>query len=103
MKPIGTHNYFVYILTNKNKTVLFVGITEDLKKRLYYHQSPISEPNRIPFTTKYACYYIVYFERFEDVSQAIDREKQIKKWSRLKKESLINAMNPEWRFLNEEI
>lgn len=101
MKTIGTHNYYVYILTNKNKTVLYTGVTNDLKNRLYYHCNP--EPFSLAFTAKYKCFYLIYYEHFSDINQAISREKQIKGWSRVKKELLINAFNPDWKFLNDEI
>lgn len=103
MKPLGTHNYFVYLLTNKNRTVLYIGVTNDLKERLYYHRNPVSVPGKIPFTTKYNCYFLVYYERFEDVQAAIDREKQIKNWNREKKDKLITNFNPDWKFLNDDI
>jgi len=93
------HNYFVYIITNQNKTVLYTGVTNDLQRRIYEHQH-----GHFPgFTKKYNCHYLLYFEYFENITEAIDREKQIKKYRREKKELLINSLNPEWRFLNEEI
>lgn len=101
MKTLGTHNYYVYILTNKIKTVLYTGVTNDLKNRLYGHQNPeVIDKN---FTTKYKCFYLVYFEQFIDVETAIKREKQIKGWTRIKKENLIGEFNPNWSFLNDEI
>ena len=100
-KTIGTHNYYVYILTNKLKTVLYIGFTSDLKKRLYYHSNP--EANSKHFTHKYRCNYLIYFEHYQDVEIAIDREKQLKKWNRKKKEHLIEMKNPDWIFLNDEI
>lgn len=100
MKTLGTHNYYVYILTNKNKSVLYTGVTNNLNHRLQFHK----ENNNIKaFTTKYKCYYLVYFEHFKDVNVAIVREKQIKGWLRVKKEHLINNFNPSWKFLNNEI
>ena len=101
MKTLGTHNYYIYILTNKNKTVLYIGITSDLKTRLYQHNHPI--PFSDAFTSKYKCYYLVYYELVFDINQAILREKQLKGWSRLKKENLINSFNKEWLFLNDKI
>ncbi|WP_397447480.1 GIY-YIG nuclease family protein [Polaribacter sp. R77954] len=99
-KTIGTHNYYVYILTNKSKTVLYVGITNNLKERLYYHSNP--EANSNHFSHKYNCKYVIYFEHYQNIDVAIDREKQIKKWSRKKKEFLIGTKNKEWKFLNDE-
>ncbi|KGO89144.1 GIY-YIG nuclease family protein [Flavobacterium subsaxonicum] len=100
-KTLGTHNYYVYILTNKTKTVLYIGITNELKERLYYHQNP--EANSKAFTAKYKCFYLVYWEHYNDANTAIDRETQLKKWRRDKKDALINEFNPDWRFLNTEI
>ena len=103
MKTLGGHNYFVYIVTNKNKTVLYTGVTNDLARRLYEH-----EQNSIPFrhhsfAGKYNAYFLLYFERFEFIDHAIAREKEIKGWRRSKKEALINSINLEWKFLNDEI
>ena len=98
-KTIVTHNYFVYILTNKLKSVLYIGVSNNLKNRLYSHANP--ELDSKHFTHKYNCNYLVYFEQFQRIEVAIQREKQLKKWSRLKKESLINASNPDWKFLND--
>ncbi len=76
-KTTGTHNYYVYILTNKVKTVLYIGVTNDLKERLYWHQNP--EANSKAFTAKYNCFYLIYYEHFQEIEQAINREKQLKK------------------------
>ena len=102
MKTLVSHNYFVYILTNRMKTVLYIGVTNDLKVRLYYHKNP-GLVSKVPFTTRYKCYYLIYYERFQWVEHAIDREKQLKKWSRSKKEKLINEFNPNWDFLNDQV
>lgn len=72
-----------------------------MKERLYYHKHP--EAFCKAFTTKYKCYNLVYWEHYQDVDIAIDRETQLKKWSRKKKDALITAFNPEWKFLNDEI
>ena len=93
------HNYFVYFMTNKHKTTLYVGVTSDLQNRVYEHEHGEYQG----FTKKYNCHFLVYYEHFSDIEQAIDREKQIKKWRREKKDKLINSFNPDWRFLNEEI
>ena len=93
------HNYFVYMVTNKNKTVLYIGVTNDLQRRIYEHENGL-----LPgFTQKYNCHYLVYYEHFQDVEIAIAREKQLKGWTRLKKENLIKDFNPDWKFLNKEI
>ncbi|MBB3123356.1 putative endonuclease [Mesoflavibacter sabulilitoris] len=101
MKTLGNHNYYVYILTNKNKTVLYTGVTNNLQERLHYHNNPL--PFSKSFTSKYKCFYLVYYEHFNNVEIAITREKQIKGWLRVKKENLINSFNPNWEFLNNDI
>ena len=101
MKTKGSHNYFVYILTNKNKTVLYTGVTNNLKERLYFHRNPL--PFSKAFTTKYKCFYLIYYEHFFQIEDAIAREKQIKGISRAKKENLIASFNPTWSFLNDTI
>lgn len=94
------HNYFVYILTNKNKTVLYTGVTNDLEFRLQQHKNGDS---KFSFTKRYNCYYLIYFKRYELINQAIEREKEIKGWKRDRKEELINSENPTWEFLNDKI
>ena len=101
MKTFGTHNYYVYILTNKSKRVLYTGVTNDLKARLYYHTHPDAFSKH--FTTRYRCFYLIYFEHFLHIETAIQREKQIKGWSRKKKDLLIQEHNPDLKFLNSEI
>ena len=101
MRTIGTHNYYVYILTNKSKTVLYTGMTNNLKDRLYFHNNP--EPFSKAFTAKYKCFFLIYHEHFFGVENAIKREKEIKGWSRNKKEDLIKLFNPQWNFLNNEV
>ena len=102
MKPLGTHNYFVYITTNKTNKILYTGVTDDLKRRLVEHEDEAKGAKQT-FAGKYNCYYLVYHEFHQDINQAIAREKEIKGWSRAKKINLIKSMNPEWRFLNEEV
>ncbi|NDV69223.1 GIY-YIG nuclease family protein [Dysgonomonas sp. 25] len=103
-RPLGMHNYFVYIVTNKNKYVLYIGVTNNLRRRLYEHEfdGSIAEDNQ-HFTHKYKTHYLIYWERFGDIQQAIAREKEIKGWRRSKKEKLISEFNPEWVFLNDEV
>lgn len=95
------HNYFVYILTNPAKTVLYVGITNNLQTRLKQHFS--EKGRQKTFAGRYFCFNLIYYERHQYVNNAINREKEIKKWRREKKELLINDFNPEWRFLNDEV
>ena len=90
--------YYVYIITNKHNTVLYTGVTNDLRRRLYEHKMKL-----LPgFTSKYNASKLVYYAVFEDVNAAIAREKQIKAGSRLKKIALIESMNPEWEELLQE-
>ncbi|MXV50973.1 GIY-YIG nuclease family protein [Pedobacter sp. HMF7647] len=95
------HNYFVYILTNKNRTVLYTGVTNDLEIRLQQHKE--NKENTFSFTHKYNCFYLIWFERHTYIEHAIEREKEIKGWVRRKKIELIKLENKEWKFLNEEI
>ena len=102
MKPIGTHNYFVYIVTNKGRTVLYTGMTNNLAKRLSEHEGNKNDrPDS--FTGRYRCHYLLYWERFQYVEDAYAREKEIKGWTRNKKNALIETLNPEWRFLNDDV
>ena len=93
------HNYFVYIMTNKNKTVIYIGVTGDLQNRIYEHENGLIDG----FTKKYNCHYLVYYERFQHIDDAIAREKKLKKWRREKKEKLIKEFNPDWKFLNKYV
>jgi putative endonuclease len=98
---MNEHNYFVYIVTNPRKTTLYVGVTNDLKRRLQEHFDNCGNPKT--FAGKYYCYNLVYYERFDFIDHAIDREKEIKKWNRDKKNKLIEGYNPFWNFLNNQI
>jgi putative endonuclease len=95
------YNFFVYITSNYEKTVLYVGVTNDLVRRLYEHKE--NKGDKKTFAGKYYCYNLVYYERFSHIEHAIEREKEIKKWRREKKDALIESLNPEWSFLNKEI
>jgi putative endonuclease len=88
---------FVYILTNKNNSVLYTGVTRDIKERISQHKSK-KHPNS--FSARYNLWKLVYFESFETIGEAIKREKQIKSGSRKKKLELINCNNPEWSDLS---
>ena len=91
--------YYVYIMTNKHNTVLYTGITNDLKRRVYEHKNKLVDG----FTKKYNVSNLVYYEVFYDPENAILREKQIKAGSRQKKIDLINSMNSCWQDLYDEI
>src|SRR3990172_7004231 len=93
---MGGHLYFVYIMTNKWRTVLYTGVTNDLMRRGNEHAQKISPRT---FTARYNCTILVYYEVFDDPVEAIAREKQIKAGSRAKKIALIEAKNPRWRNL----
>ena len=86
------HDYFVYLLTNASRTVLYIGVTSDLEGRLYEHRT-----GTLPsFTKRYAVNRLVYCEGYAEVLDAIAREKQLKGWTRAKKEALIATTNPQW-------
>jgi putative endonuclease len=94
-----TKQYYVYIITNVTNTVLYVGITNDLTRRIYEHKEKLVSG----FTKNYNTVKLVYYEVFEDIENAILREKQIKAGSRQKKVQLINSVNEEWRDLYDEL
>ena len=89
----------VYIITNKNNTVLYTGVTSNLKKRVWQHK----EKTLPGFASKYNCAKLVYYEIFPEMTDAIAKEKQIKAGSRKKKEELIKAINPNWDDLYDQI
>lgn len=90
--------YYIYILTNKWTTVLYTGITNDLHRRITEHY--FQRGNKKTFCGRYMCHYLVYFEEFTNVLDAIARETEIKKWRREKKIKLIRSENKDFRFLN---
>ena len=90
-------NFYVYLLTNQNNKVMYVGMTNNLERRMYEHKTKM-----VPgFTEKYNVNKLVYFEETSDVSAAIAREKEIKTWRREKKNHLVVAVNPAWKDLSE--
>ena len=91
--------YYVYILTNKTKTVLYTGITNNLEQRIIEHY--IDRVDKKHFTGKYNCHFLIFYESYKYVNDAIAREKEIKGWIRRKKNDLIESQNPDWKFLNE--
>ena len=90
---------YVYIMANKHNTTLYTGVTNDIKRRVAEHKLHINKG----FTDRYNIEKLVYFETCKDMTTAIRREKQVKKWKREWKESLVRDMNPEWKDLAEEI
>lgn len=87
--------YFVYILTNKLNTVLYIGVTNNIIKRIEQHKNKIVEG----FTKKYHLMKLIYFEQYENINDAILREKRFKKWNRSWKNELISKKNPKWNDL----
>ena len=91
--------YYVYIMTNQRNTVLYTGVTNDLLRRVEEHKPGIGGN----FTKRYNVIKLIYFETTNDVQVALAREKQIKSWSRKRKEELIQTLNPEWTDLVNEM
>jgi putative endonuclease len=92
-----THNYVVYILSNKANTVFYIGVTSDLERRVYEHKNKIYKG----FSAKYECDKLVYYEEYQWIQDAIGREKQLKAGSRQKKIDLIVTENPSWNDLSD--
>jgi putative endonuclease len=93
--------YCVHITINFNRTTYYVGVTNDLAPRLNQHFENSGNPKT--FAGRYSCYHLLYYECFTLPAHAIEREKQLKRWSRSKKEVLIKSKNPLFKFLHEEI
>jgi len=92
---MGYKQYYVYLLTNEWRNVIYTGVTNSLERRVWEHKHGTTPG----FTKKYNCHLLVYFEIFDEIEQAIAREKQIKGWTRKKKNALVETMNPKWRDL----
>ena len=92
-------NYYVYMMTNSNNKVLYIGVTNNLKRRVYQHKNGEIDG----FTKKYNVHKLVYFEHFTNIEHAIKREKQLKKWKRQWKNELVESKNPKWADLYNEI
>jgi putative endonuclease len=93
------NQYYIYLMSNKNNTVIYTGVTNNLKRRVYEHKEKMVDG----FTKKYNVNKLVYFEATNDINSAIQREKQIKAGSRQKKIDLINSINKGWKDLYDEI
>lgn len=93
------NSYYVYILTNKTTSVLYIGVTNDLIRRVYEHKNKLIKG----FTSKYNVERLVYFENTGDITVAISREKQLKGWTRIKKEALIKNINPLWNDMYQNL
>jgi len=96
MNPKGG---YIYIVSNKHRTVYYIGVTNNLYARAYQHKTGEGSA----FTKKYNCCDLIYYEFFETIDTAIQREKRLKKWNRAWKEQLIRSINPEMRDLFEEV
>ncbi|MBI4709466.1 MAG: GIY-YIG nuclease family protein [Candidatus Portnoybacteria bacterium] len=96
---MNNKHYYVYILAGKRNGALYIGVTSDLKKRVWEHKNNIIEG----FTKKYKVHGLVYFEQTNDIRSAIRKEKQLKKWNRKWKLDLIEKSNPEWRDLYDDL
>ncbi len=90
--------YFVYFVTNKSNSVLYIGVTNSLERRIFEHKNELIEG----FTKRYHTHKLVYYEEYSDINTAIAREKQLKKWVRAKKNMLVDAVNPLWQDLFEQ-
>jgi len=91
-------NYFVYILTNFANTTLYIGVTNNLERRIYEHRQELIEG----FSKKYKLKKLIYFEQTSDITEALKREKQLKNWHREWKMNLIKTINPEFKNLLED-
>ncbi|EAQ49294.1 GIY-YIG nuclease family protein [Leeuwenhoekiella blandensis] len=95
-------NYLVYILTNEYRTTIYIGITNNIQRRLDQHHFDSINAKK-SFAGKYNCIYLVYYEVYDNPDTAIAREKELKKWRREKKNDLISSFNPCWKTLNNEV
>lgn len=93
-----TNTYYVYILASKRNGTLYIGVTNNLERRLYEHKNNLVEG----FTKKYSVHDLVYFEEVNDVNAALQREKQLKRWTRKWKIDLIEKENPDWNDLSRD-
>ncbi len=96
---VNVHQYWVYIMSNKTRSVLYIGITNDLYRRYCEHR----DGTITGFTQKYRCHSLVYYEEYNLVDDAIVREKEMKGWSREKKEKLIATVNPQMEDLAQDL
>lgn len=97
-KNLCMKNYYVYIITNFTNSTLYIGVTNNLERRLYEHKNKLVDG----FSKRYNFNKLVYFEETTSIETAIEREKQLKSWKRDKKETLIKNINPTWKDLSEE-
>jgi putative endonuclease len=95
-----SEKHYLYIITNKNEGVLYIGITNNLKRRIYQHKNKV---HKSTFSARYNLDRLVYFEIFDSKDEALLREARMKKWNREWKMNLIKSFNPEWKDLYSEI
>ena len=93
------YNFWVYIVTNRNHSVLYIGVTNRLSRRSWEHR----EGSKVGFAAKHQCKKLICYECYRDIRDAIARESQLKKWSRTKKIGLINQLNPRWEDLGADV
>ena len=93
-------NYYVYILASATNYTVYIGVTNDLLRRVYEHREHLDPDS---FTSQYNVHKLVYFEQTNDIKTALEREKQLKGWRRSKKNALIETMNPEWKDLHPDL
>jgi putative endonuclease len=93
------YDFWVYIVTNRNDSVLYIGVTNSLSRRVWKHRAGIGAK----FPARYQCHKLIYYEHYRDIRDAIARESQLKKWSRAKKIALINRVNPSWLDLGADV
>ena len=93
-------NYYVYILASATNYTVYIGVTNDLLRRVYEHREHL-DPDSFP--SRYNVHKLVYFEQTNDIKTALEREKQLKGWRRSKKNALIETMNPEWKDLYPDL
>ena len=93
------HQYWVYMVTNKSNTVLYTGVSNDIQQRLFDHRTGSDQAS---FAWRYQCWKLVCMEEFNDIKEAIAREKQLKNWKRVWKDALIAKENPSWRDLSAD-
>jgi len=95
---VSEKTYYIYLMTNWNHRVMYVGVTNDLVRRVYEHKNKLMEG----FTSRYNIKKLVYFENTGDIHTTLAREKEIKRWRRDKKDALVQALNSDWRDLSED-
>jgi putative endonuclease len=93
------YDFWIYVVTNRNHSVLYIGVTNSLSRRIWEHR----QGTGADFPAAYRCYKLIYYEHYSDVREALDRETQLKKWSRPKKIALIERLNPSWLDLGSDV